>query len=101
MRKSPKILYSNEDDDEIFDYRNESEEDKYLRDNNALDFLEWIQKDVTAVHQVTLLFLDYDVKKPRATETTCVLVNLFNFVAAFAGDNVKIRMCVSRKTLWK
>ena len=47
--------------DELFDYGNNYEEDDDSTvDNNASDFMERISKDVTAAHQVTLMFQDYE-----------------------------------------
>ena len=48
-----------------------------------------IPKNMTAVHQVTLLFQEYDESKPKTAETTNVTVNLFNFISAIAGDRVR------------
>ena len=87
--------------DEHFDYGNNYEEDDDSTvDNNASDFMERISKDVTAAHQVTLLFQDYDERRPKATETTCVLINLFNFLAALAGDNVRIGVTSDLKAVY-
>ena len=45
--------------DELFDYGNNYEEDDDSTvNNNASDFMERISKDVTAAHQVTLMFQD-------------------------------------------
>ena len=79
---------------------NYDEDDDSTVDNNASDFMERISKDVTAAHQVTLLFQDYDERRPKATETTCVLINLFNFLAASAGDSVRIGVTSDLKAVY-
>ena len=38
------------------------------------------------MHQVTLLFEDYDESKPQAAETSNAIANIFNFISAMAGD---------------
>ena len=73
---------------------NESNDGVNVDDNEidyggANDFMGRIPKDMTAVHQVTLLFQEYDESKPKTAETTNVIVNLFNFISAMAGDRVR------------
>ena len=87
--------------DELFDYGNNYEEDDDSTvDNNASVFMGRISKDVTAAHQVKLMFQDYDERKPKATETTNVLINLFNFLAALAGDNVRTGVTSDLKAVY-
>ena len=62
--------------------------------------MERISKDVTAAHQITLMFQDYDERRPKATETTNVLINLFNFLAALAGDNVRTGVTSDLKAVY-
>ena len=87
--------------DELFDYGNNYEEDDDSTvDNNASDFMERISKDVTAAHQVTLMFQDCDERRPKATETTNVLINLLHFLAALAGDNVRTGVTSDLKAVY-
>ena len=64
-------------------------DDNEIDYGGANDFMGRIPKNMTAVHQVTLLFQEYDESKPKAAETTNVTVNLFNFISAMAGDRVR------------
>ena len=103
-RKKKKNTELGEDDaeiDELFDYGNNYEEDDDSTvDNNASDFMERISKDVTAAHQVTLMFQDYDDRRPKATETTNVLIILFNLLAASAGDNFRTGVSSDLKSVY-
>ena len=38
---------------------------------------------------MTLLFQEYDEKKPKAAETLNVISNFLNFLAAIAGDRIR------------
>ena len=62
--------------------------------------MERISKDVTAAHQVTLMFQDYDERRPKAIKTTDVLISLFNFLAALAGDNVRTGVISDLKAVY-
>ena len=64
-------------------------DDNEIDYGGANDFMGRIPKNMTAVHQVTLLFQEYDESKPKTAETTNVTVNLFNFISAMAGDRVR------------
>ena len=56
---------------------------------NSNGLIDRIPKNVTTMHQVTLLFEDYDESKPQAAETSNVIANIFNFISAMAGNRVK------------
>ena len=94
---------NNDSNDGVNTYDNE------IDYGGANDFMGRIPKNMTAAHQVTLLFQEYDESKPKTAETinvTCVkrcpnglpslgtdadiTVNLFNFISAMAGDRVRI-----------
>ena len=73
---------NNDSNDGVNTYDNE------IDYGGANDFMGRIPKNMTAAHQVTLLFQEYDESKPKTAETTNVTVNLFNFISAIAGDSV-------------
>ena len=71
------------------DHSNNDSNDGVNVDDNEIDYGGRIPKNMTAVHQVTLLFQEYDESKPKTAETTNVTFNLLNFIPAMAGDRVR------------
>ena len=46
------------------------------------------------------MFQDYDDRRPKATETTNVLIILFNLLAASAGDNFRTGVTSDLKAVY-
>lgn len=100
---------SYEDDDfygDNYENKYDQNDDRNDPDDNntpttdSANFMDRIEKNVTASHQIKLMFQDYDEKKPKATETVCVIANLLNFLAAIAGDRIRTGSTSDLKELY-